>query len=322
MIKRSDFKPAWWLPGPHLQTVYPSLMRRPIAIETTTERLELSDGDFLDLVWTNNVDQQRPIVVMLHGIAGSINSHYIRGMMRCFVALGWIGVLMHFRGCSGAPNRLPRCYHSGDTQDLASTVDLIRSRHPSQKITGLGFSMGGSVLLKWLGETGKANPLVAAAAVSVPFEFEKAANKVNSGLSRLYQWVMLRDIRNKLLKKYSTTNPPVSVDVILSAKNFWEFDSKVTAPLHGFADAKDYYQRTSSRQFLRNIDVPTLVIHAADDPLMTPEVIAAIEELSPNLTLELSDRGGHVGFISGKNPLSPHYWLEERIPAYFREYLA
>lgn len=322
MIKRSSFKPAWWLPGPHLQTMYPTLLRRPIPLDITTERLELPDGDFLDLVWTNNIDNKRPIVIMLHGISGSIHAHYVRGMLKQMVNAGWIGVLMHFRGCSGAPNRLPRCYHSGDTQDLAYTVELIRTRFPKQKLAAIGFSLGGSVLLKWLGETGDINPLAAAVAVSVPFEFEKAANQVNTGLARIYQWYMLRDIRNRLLKKYSAVNSPVPKQAILTARNFWEFDDKVTAPLHGFTDASDYYRRTSSRQFLRNIAIPTLIIHAADDPLMTKEVISTLKELSPNLTLEVSNRGGHLGFVAGNNPLNPRYWLEARIPAYFRDYLA
>ena len=140
MIKRSDFKPAWWLPGPHLQTMYSTLVGRQVSLDVKTERLELPDGDFLDLVWTNNVEENRPIVLMLHGISGSIESSYVRGMLKKMMDTGWTGMLMHFRGCGGEPNRLPRSYHSGDTNDLAYTVKTVQERFPDRQIAAIGFS--------------------------------------------------------------------------------------------------------------------------------------------------------------------------------------
>ena len=317
MIKQSDFKPAWWLPGPHLQTMFPVFLRRPVEIETRRERLHLSDGDFLDLEWAGN---HGPIVTVLHGLGGSIDSHYAKGILRELVANGWRGLLMHFRGCGGEHNRLPRTYHSGDSADLAFLVETLEQRFPNTTLAVVGYSLGGSVLLKYLGETGKLNPLTAAVAVSVPFELDVASNKINKGFSKVYQWYLLRDIRLKLLEKYKGANPPVERVVIENSRSFWEFDEKVTAPLHGFKGAQDYYERTSSRQFLKSISIPTLIIHSVDDPLMTPEAIAEPEELSEHLTFELSESGGHVGFVTGANPLQPRYWLEERIPIFLSGY--
>ena len=318
MKNKSTFKPAWGLANPHIQTMWQTVFRRQPEVVTQRERFLLPDGDFLDLDWVGY--DGAPIVLVLHGVGGSIKSPYAKGMLRAIVDCGWCGVGMHFRGCSGEPNRLPRLYHSGETGDLHALVMALQQRYPDKPIAVIGFSMGGNVLLNWLAETGADNPVVGAVAVSVPFELEKSANHVNHGVQRFYQWWLLRDLRKSVAAKFKKNkkDAPVAAEEIEKIQSFWDFDNKITAPLHGFADALDYYKKSSARQHLKKIQKTTLILHAADDPFMTKDTIADINDLSAHLTLELSDTGGHVGFVSG-TPWKPEYWLEQRIPEFLRQ---
>ena len=320
MITKSNFKPAWWLKSSHLQTIWGTATRRNHKIDLQRERVELPDGDFIDIAWTmpsNYEPAHTPTVLVLHGLGGSIDSHYARGLMSGIKNQGWRGVFMHFRGASGEPNRLPRSYHSGDTGDVDYLVNFLLQREPKIKLVAVGFSLGGNVLLKWLGETGNKNPLCAAVAVSVPFELYKVANRLQYGFSRLYQNWLLRELRSLFLTKFATMQTPIDVNNVSKCHTFWEFDNTVTAPLHGFKNAADYYQRASSRQFLKSITVPTLILHATDDPFMTPDCVPTEDELSERIILELSPNGGHVGFITGDIPGWGEYWLEKRIIDYF-----
>lgn len=315
------FLPTWCLGNRHLQTLWPTLFhRRPLA-GARRERLELPDGDFLDLDWIGGGDG--PIVVVLHGLMGSIHSPYASGIMRQIERRGWRGLFVHFRGCSGAPNRLPRFYHSGDTGDLAFVVEEMRRRKPEARIAAVGYSLGGNALLKWLGETRGANPLTAAVAVSVPFNLAQVADSIHQGFSRVYERRLVRCLQRMVLAKMETNADamPVTRDRLRHLKTFWSFDNEATAPLHGFKDARDYYTRSSARQFLPDIQTRTLILHAKDDPFMTPDVIPTQAELSEATTLEVSEHGGHVGFVSGKWPWKPRYWLEERIPSFLAEHL-
>ncbi len=317
------FKPAWWLRNSHLQTLWPAVLRKrklKANVKLLRERLELPDGDFLDLDWINK-EAKGPIVIILHGFEGSVNSHYAKGMLSTINQHGWRGVFMHFRGCSGVHNRLSRSYHSGDTSDLAYIVDTLKRREPETELAAIGYSLGGNVLLKWLGETGKLNPLKAAIAVSVPFELKKAAKRIDMGFSKFYQWYFLRCLRGRLQQKFNAVPPPLDPSFLYSVATIREFDNSFTAPLYGFRDADEYYNASSSRQFLRFIHVPTLLLHAKDDPFMTEDVIPAAHEISPMVKLEVTECGGHVGFVSGKYPWRPVYWLEERTPLFFREFL-
>jgi predicted alpha/beta-fold hydrolase len=325
MSHTSDFIPAWWLRNPHLQTVWPTFMRRTIPMTLSPQRLELPDGDFIDLVWdaTNRNDRHKPIVVILHGLAGSLKSPYARGLMRAISTSGWRPVLMHFRGASGVPNRLIRSYHSGDTADVAYVVESLLQTNPGVDMAAVGFSLGGNVLLKWLGQTASHNPLTAAVAVSVPFELLPVTNTLNTGLSKIYQWVLLRQLRQEIKFKFNNTSLdcPFDLEQVTLAKNFYAFDELVTAPLHDFKGAAEYYQQASSRQYLPPITTPTLIIHAEDDPFMPPCVIPTREELSACTRLEVSAHGGHVGFIGGDTPGKAEYWLEKRIPQFFAKLL-
>ena len=315
---KTSFKPAWWLPNSHLQTLWSTLCRSPIKnLPLINERIELPDGDFIDLNWMGSGNG--PIVLLLHGFEGSIESHYAKGMLQVMHRQGWRGVFMHFRGCSGEPNRLARCYHSGDTADVAMIIEKIREREPSTPLAAIGFSLGGNVLLKWLGETSEQNPLSAAIAVSVPFELHKTTQRIRQGFSRVYERHMVKCVYERLSVKFNGLSDAIKLPPFSEIHSLEEFDEKVTAPLHGFMSANDYYAKSSSRQYLHAIRVPTLVLQAKDDPFMTADMIPHSSELSSAVQLELTEEGGHVGFVGGDYPWNAQYWLEQRIPAFLKE---
>jgi len=320
-MSQLPFKPAWWLTNPHLQTLWPVFCRRRIkSLAPKRERVELTDGDFVDLDWVG--EGAGPIVVILHGLEGSIQSSYVQGMLHAVVKQGWRGVCMHFRSCSGEPNRLSRVYHSGETGDIAEVVHHLKQREPETPLTAIGFSLGGNVLLKWLGETGQKNPLTAAIAVSVPFELTKAANKMNHGFSRLYQWRLLNSLCKKIKWKFQHQPAPFDMSILSTFNTLRDFDNHITAPLHGFLDEEDYYTQSSSRPYLQHIKIPTLLLQSKDDPLVGDNGLPEQNELSASVQLELSEKGGHVGFITGYSPLKPIYWLDQRAPLFFLPYLA
>ncbi|OGV48892.1 MAG: alpha/beta hydrolase [Legionellales bacterium RIFCSPHIGHO2_12_FULL_42_9] len=324
MITASQFEPAWWLTNGHAQTMYRTLTNRLQAPIDRYERLELPDGDFIDLAWAvNGLSASAPLVVLLHGLGGGVSSPYVAGLLLAFNQAGYRGVLMHLRGASDEPNRKPRAYHSGDTADFSHLLEVLDKREPSTQKAAVGISLGGNILLKWLGQTGSQSLIQTAVAVSVPFQLHSVAKRINQGFSRLYQASLLRGLRDVFLKKLEIVNTqfPLSAEAILSLKTLREFDQLLTAPLHGFPSVDEYYQQSSSKQYLGEITTPTLIIHSLDDPFMYPESVPTTKEISADVTLELSQRGGHVGFIGGKMLGQPSYWLEERIPVFFRDYL-
>jgi predicted alpha/beta-fold hydrolase len=317
-IVPAAFRPAWWLPGAHLQTVWPALAPRRLSLAIQRRRVELPDGDFIDVDW---VGERGPIVVVLHGLGGASDSHYVRGMLNAIARRGWRGVLMHFRGCSGEANRLARGYHAGETGDLDTFITMLRHNEPQTPLAVIGYSLGGNVLLKWLGERGDAVPVRAAAAVSVPFDLANAAARVHQGFSRVYEQRMLRSLKAVMSLKAAQQPLPWNDRVIAAITSLREFDDRITAPLHGFRDADDYYARASCKPYLAAVATPSLVIHAADDPFMSPSVVPTARQLSTAITLELSNHGGHVGFVAGQ-PWAPHYWLESRVPAFLATHFA
>jgi predicted alpha/beta-fold hydrolase len=311
MITRSAFRPAWWLPGPHLQTLYPSLFRSHKTPQLTRERIELPDGDFVDLDWTRQTDGM--IVLIMHGLEGSIDSHYTAGILSALARDGYTAGLMYFRGRSGEPNRLPRSYHSGETGDLDFVMRHVCQQHPERKIAAIGYSLGGNVLLKWLGEQGSAAPPVTAITISVPFDLNSAALTLEQGLSRIYQHHLLQKLRESVLAKARLHAMPFPVERIAELRTFRQFDHAITAPLHGFSGVDDYYKHSSSKPFLKSITIPTLMLQARDDPFLPESALPDEADLGSTVTLEISRRGGHVGYVSGWNPLQPTYWLEQRI---------
>lgn len=319
-MNHSDFKAAWWLQNPHLQTLWSTLCRRPIKnLRIIRERFELPDGDFIDLDWVGK--GKGPIVIILHGLEGSIDSAYAKGMLNAIQCQGWRGVFMHFRCCSGEPNRLSRMYHSGETGDIETVVNALSQREPETPMAAIGFSLGANVLLKWLGETSRKNRLKAAVAISAPFDLSKSVNRVNQGFSRIYQWYLLKSLHKKIQFKFKTQTAPIPIPPLSELRTLRDFDEHVTAPLHGFSNAEAYYTASSSRQYLSSIAVPTLLLQSKDDPFMTEDLLPTSKELSSQVEFELMEKGGHVGFISGPLPWRAQYWLDKRVPQYLKKYL-
>lgn len=320
----TPFAAPRWLRGAHAQTVWAPLVRRQAPPPRTRERLELPDGDFVDLDWTDE-DSRRPLAVVLHGLAGSGDSAYVVGIQHALRAVGIGSVVMHFRGAGGEPNRLARGYHSGDTGDLRTLMQAVAARFPGRPAGIVGYSLGGNVTLKYLGEEGSRAPVHAACAVSVPFELAPCATRLDQGFSRIYRDRLRKElVHNLLLKERSLRAAGNSEEAgriralgdLSTIESFWEFDNRVIAPLHGFRDAADYYAQCSARRFMGGIARPTLVLHALDDPFMTPAVVPARGEASADVELCIGAHGGHVGFVHGL-PWQPRYWLEETIPAFF-----
>jgi uncharacterized protein len=315
----STFRPAWWLPGPHLQTLWPSLARHRPRLALTRRRLELSDGDFIDLALGAG---SGPRVLVIHGLEGDLQSHYAGTLLAALTRQGYAPVFMHLRGCSGEPNRLARSYHSGASEDLHEVLTQLAQDPQGAPLAAVGFSLGGNLLLKYLGERAgaagaEAGLLSAAVAVSVPFVLRDTMLRLDLGVSRLYRGHLVDRLRRAYGRKFAMLPCPLDLD-INDIRDFNQFDDRVTAPLCGFAGVFDYYTRASCRQYLPAITAPTLIIHALDDPFMFPATVPFAHELGPGVTLELARHGGHVGFVAGHLPWQPVYWLEGRILGFLR----
>ena len=313
------FRPAWWLPGPHLQTLWAAVVRRRGKPVLRRERIELPDGDFLDLDWNGDVAGDGPVVLLLHGLEGSSESPYAWGLLAAFRRRGWPAAVMHFRGCGGEPNRLARCYHSGETGDVAWTAGELARRFPGCPLFAVGVSLGGNVLLKWLGERGPEAQLAGAAAISVPFDLGRCADRVERGFSKVYRRYLVGQMHRSIHAKFGAWNEsPIDLAKLAGWRTFREFDENVTAPLHGFEGADDYYRKASSGPYVARIRIPTLIVQAENDPFVPGAVLPSS---SPTVRVEASPHGGHAGFVTGVIPGRPRYWLEERIPAFFDEVL-
>ena len=315
------YTPAWWVPGAHLQTLWGRLFRRPPVVMTRVERWATPDDDEIEvhrLDAPTGSDPRTPRLLLLHGLEGTIRSNYLRGTLAQARARGWSADVLIFRGCGTAMNRQRRMYHSGETCDLNLVVQRLLHEHPTQPLVLAGFSLGGNVLLKWLGEQGSDVPpqIRATAAVSVPFDLERGALAIEHGFSRLYTRHFLRSLKRKARAKLEQFPGLFDVSRLDRAQTLYDFDDVVTAPVHGFRDAHDYYSRSSSLQYLSAIRVSTLLLSASNDPFLPRDIcnsVAMVASKSSFLVAELLTNGGHVGFVSGRFPLHPHYYAEERV---------
>jgi predicted alpha/beta-fold hydrolase len=318
---------AWWLPGPHLQTIYASRVRRPPRVRAIREHIPLADGDRL------SVDRIRgrpdaPRLIIFHGLEGGAHSPYVRGLLKCAELRGWWADAVLWRTCDDEPvNAVLRGYHSGASDDAEAAVAWITAVDRNRPTSVIGVSLGGNVLLKWLGERGEHVPhcLRAAMTVSVPYDLAKAALQLEHGFSKIYARLFLASLKPKALAKLARF--PTSVDAarVRRVRTLREFDDVFTAPVHGFRDAADYYERSSSVAFLERVRVPTLLLSAKDDPFLPREVlerVAAIARTLPHLRCEFLPRGGHVGFIAGAVPLRADYWIERRAFQWFGQFIA
>lgn len=324
----SCFQPAWWLRNPHAQTLWPVVFRSPPRPATRRERFATADGDFVDLDWLGPAGA--PIVILLHGLSGSSRSIYLRAIQQALADAGYATVAMNFRGCGSEPNRTARCYHSGDTQDLQHLYRHLRSAHPHTPLAAVGFSLGGNVLLKWLGET-RPEALSAAAAVSVPFLLDRCADRMDQGFSRVYRNRIMADLKRYVAAKLAhlerigareEADKLRRLGDLAPLKSFWEFDDRVIAGLYGFRDAQDYYGQSSCRQFLAGIRVPTLIIQAEDDPFVPPDAIPTPAELPACVQLNLSRHGGHLGFVAHERCGRPIHWWQQRIIGFLANAIA
>ena len=321
----SGYSPAWWLPNSHLQTLWGKLLRRPGIQVTAIERLDTPDDDFLDIHHLDAPDGA-PLLVLLHGLEGTIRSHYIQGLLAQARARRWRAAVLIFRSCSDEMNRSRRFYHSGETADLALALDHLSRKFPRSPIVLAGASLGGNVLLKYLGEQGNGiSPQIkGAVAVSVPFDLGRSSRHINRGFARVYQRHFLRSLRRKALAKLGRYPDLVSAERLHAAQTMYDFDDCFTAPVHGFLGAEDYYSRSSSIGWINRIGVSTLLLSAVDDPFLPPQVLDQVRVLAndnPALELEFTQRGGHAGFVGG-TPFKPDYYLERRVGDFLARSLA
>ncbi len=320
-----SYRPSRWLPGPHAMTIFARLARAPSGLRPRRERWELDDGDFLDV--DRHGDPAAPTLVVLHGLEASSRAPYVLRLVAAASAYGVASVAVNFRGCSGELNRLPRLYHSGDTGDLARVVSRLVAEHPRRPVGVAGFSLGGNVVAKWLGERGDDLPaeVRAGAVISAPFDLARCAAALDAGrtLGRLYRERFLRTLRAKALAKLrSCPGLPFDAATVRGARTFAELDDRVTAPLHGFSGAADYWARSSSGRYLGGVRRPLLVLSAEDDPMVPPEALprAAARE-NPCITLETHASGGHVGFVTGP-PWRFEFFAESRAAAFLASMLS
>ncbi|MCD9548541.1 hydrolase [Photobacterium carnosum] len=313
------------LRNPHLQTLLPRLIRRHPLFTPITQRLEMPDDDFVDLAWTEQPDltnHHQPLMILLHGLEGSFNSPYANGLLMAAKQQGWLGVMMHFRGCSGELNRHPQSYHSGDIKDVRFFIQWLRQQFPQRPLMAVGVSLGGNVLINYLAHYPDNSELIAAQAISPPLNLASCSHRIQQGFSRVYQHYLLTSLKRTVAQKIERHphTMPINQQQLASIHSVWQFDQAVTAPLHGFKNADDYYQRCSGLLQLTNITQPLRIIHAQDDPFMNNDVIPS-QPLPTNIRYDLSTTGGHVGFISG-SLLKPQFWLEQTVPKWFQHQLA
>jgi predicted alpha/beta-fold hydrolase len=302
-----------WLPGGHLQTIYPATCIAKPAVEYRRERWNAPDGDFIDVDFIDGEPHQ-PFIVLFHGLEGSSNSHYCRALMAQVKALGWSGAIPHFRGCSGEMNNAPRFYHSGDAEELdwiLRRLQTYRTHRQASKFYVAGVSLGGNALLRWLGESQHQAEIVdAACSVSAPLDLAGGGAALSRGVNMLYTHSFLRTLKPKCLKKLNQFPGLFNRDHMLNARDLYEFDNVVTAPLHGFRNTDDYWNRASAKHVVHDITVPTLVLNAQNDPFLPPQHLP--RTASPSVTLEYPTEGGHVGFAVGSLPGSLD-WLPQRM---------
>ncbi|MCD9529390.1 hydrolase [Photobacterium carnosum] len=312
------------LRNPHLQTLLPRLIRRHPLFTPITQRLEMPDGDFVDLAWTEQPDlinHHQPLMILLHGLEGSFNSPYANGLLMAAKQQGWLGVMMHFRGCSGELNRHPQSYHSGDIKDVRFFIQWLRQQFPQRPLMAVGVSLGGNVLINYLAHYPDNSELIAAQAISPPLNLASCSHRIQQGFSRVYQHYLLTSLKRTVAQKIERHphTMPINQQQLASINSVWQFDQAVTAPLHGFKNADDYYQRCSGLLQLAKITLPLRIIHAKDDPFMCRDVIPQ-HPLPTNIHYDLSATGGHVGFING-SLLKPQFWLEHTVPTWFQQQL-
>ncbi len=315
----SNYIAPWWLPSGTLTTLYAYYRKPAASFNYRRERWGTPDGDFIDLDWLDGRPTNSPLVVLFHGLEGCSRSHYALGLMIQLRRLGWRAVVPHFRGCSGEPNRLARSYHSGDSAEIDWILRRFKEENPRSAICAVGVSVGGNMLLKWLGEQGeRAQSIVdRAVSISAPVDLQAAGNVLDRGWRRVvFTRQFLFSLKQKALRKISAHHLRIDPGEMHGVATFRQFDDLYTAPVHGFADADDYWSRASSKPWLKKIRVRCLLINARDDPFLPADALPSSDEVSEMVSLEFPDRGGHVGFVAAGFP-GDVAWLPRRVLSYF-----
>ncbi|MCO7224471.1 hydrolase [Pleionea sp. CnH1-48] len=321
MIVESQFKPLSLLANRHLQTLVGPLFVPVTHQPEQWQSIALEDDDFLELAWFG-LEAQGPLLAIAHGLEGSYESHYIQRVLSRLLPANWQVVVMHFRSCGPTMNKKMRSYHSGSSDDLDKALEFISARQPGRELFALGFSLGGNVLLNWLGENPKQKLLRAAMAVSVPLLLHECASTMERGFARIYQKHLIDSLKKKSQLKLDLALPGyemIAAADIHQLDTFWQFDDQITAPLHGFDGVHDYYLRASSFYKLPAIETPTLILHAQDDPFMSEKVIPESQWLSASTVMEVSQSGGHVGFID-QTRLQGDCFLARRVQNFFHRF--
>jgi len=317
----STYAAPAWLPGGHLQTIWPARLVPLPRVAYRRERWPTPDGDFIDVDFAapEPADPAAPVLALFHGLEGNSGSHYARATMRHFADRGWRALVVHFRGCSGEPNLLLRAYHSGDSEEGDWVLRALHDRWPAARLHAAGISLGGNMLAKWLGERGEDARFVAAAAsVGSPLDLVAGGHAIGRGFNRLYTRMFLATLKAKARDKAQRFGYAIDVDVLRRARNLYDFDNLFTAPIHGFRDTLDYWTRASAKPLLGNVRVPHLVLNARNDPFVPAESLPAPHQVSRDVTLEQPDEGGHIGFASGRFPGHLGF-LPQRLEQFFRE---
>jgi predicted alpha/beta-fold hydrolase len=319
-LKSPSYRAPWWLPGGHLQTLYGVLIG-PRKTEWRRERWDTPDGDFIDVDRVAG-NAAAPLVVLFHGLEGNSGSHYARALARELAKRGWRGAVPHFRGCSGEPNRLPRAYHSGDAHEIGWILRRMLQEAKGAPLFAIGVSLGGNALLKWLGEDARAKEvLTAAAAVSAPFDLMAAGHELGRGFNMVYTRHFLATLKKKSELKLERFPGLFDGEAMRRARTLHDFDDAVTAPLHGFSSADDYWTRASAKPVLGRIGLPTLLLNARNDPFMPDTAFPHPEEVSPFVLCEFPEQGGHVGFVGAPFPGNVD-WLPRRVTEFFEGAMA
>jgi uncharacterized protein len=313
MIAQGEYVAPSWLPGGHAQTIYPAKILRTTATPLRRERWNTPDGDFIDVDFLAG-SPKKPFLVLFHGLEGSSQSHYARSLLQHLSQCGWSAAIPHFRGCSGELNHAPRFYHSGDANEINWILRRFKQHTASAESSHFfasGVSLGGNALLRWLGEFAEESHFVdAACAISAPLDLTAGGAALSRGINMIYTQSFLRTLKPKCLQKLKQFPKLFDVDTLLAARDLYEFDNVVTAPLHGYRDTNDYWNRASAKHVLPLITVPTLVLNARNDPFLPEAYLPTLA--SQAVTLEYPETGGHVGFVSGAMP-GHLQWLPQRI---------
>lgn len=320
----APYRSPGWLPGGHLQTIITARLTPPPKVLYRRERWDTPDGDdFIDVDFTASAPESdgAPLLVMFHGLESSSESHYARDLMRACIERGWLGAVPHFRGCSGELNRLPRAYHSGDSAEINWIVRRFARQFPNRPLYLVGVSLGGNAMLKWLGETGEAarDCVRAVVGISAPLDLEAGAVSLSRGFNRLYTRMFLKTLIPKTLEKIHRFPGIADPEQVRKSRDFYDFDEWVTAPLHGFSSAVQYWRTSASKPWLKRIAVPTLLINAKNDPFMPGQYLPGPDEISPWVDCFFPEEGGHVGFPQTGGFPARLGFLPQRVFAWFDE---